>query len=67
MRNIGQNRIKDIPIPVPPLEIQRLVSDEVERRLSIAARMESTVEANLKRAEALRQSILRAAFTGRFL
>jgi type I restriction enzyme S subunit len=63
MRNIGQNRIKDIPIPVPPLEMQHQISDEVERRLSILDRMALTVETNIKRANALRQSILRMAFS----
>jgi type I restriction enzyme S subunit len=35
---------------------------EVERRLSVIDELEATVEANLTRADRLRQSILRSAF-----
>jgi type I restriction enzyme S subunit len=38
---------------------------EVERRFAAAERLEAVVEANLKRAERLRQAILEQAFTGR--
>ena len=37
------------------------------RRLSVVSQLEATVEANLKRAERLRQSILKEAFTGRLV
>lgn len=59
--------IKKTPIPVPPFAEQKRIVEEVERRLSVIDRMEATVEMNLKRAESLRQSILRMAFSGRLL
>jgi type I restriction enzyme S subunit len=65
MRNIGQDRIRMIQIAIPPLAEQHRIVEEVERRLSVLDRMEAEVTANLKRAESLRQSILRCAFTGR--
>lgn len=65
MRNIGQQRIQAIPIPVPPLEAQHKIIEEIERRLSVIDQIEVTVEANLQRAETLRQSILRNALSGR--
>ncbi len=37
------------------------------RHLSVISKLESTVEANLKRAERLRQSILKEAFAGRLV
>ena len=40
---------------------------EVERRLSVLDRMEAEVNANLKRADSLRQSILRRAFSGELI
>ena len=38
---------------------------EVERRLSVVSALEAAVVANLKRAERLRQAILRRAFAGK--
>src|SRR5665811_1100472 len=64
MRNIGQNRIKEIPIPVPPIETQHEIIGEIERSLSVVVQLGATVETSLKRAKALRQSILRLAFSG---
>ena len=42
---------------------QRIVAD-VERRLSIVREVEAEVDANLKRAQALRQAVLARAFAG---
>ncbi len=39
----------------------------MERRLSVVTELEATIEANLKRAERLRQSILKEAFAGRLV
>ena len=40
---------------------------EVERRLSVVSALEAAVVANLKRAERLRQAILRRAFAGKLV
>jgi len=52
-------------IPLPPLEEQRRIVAEVERRLSVVGEVESTVEAGLARSARLRQAVLRSAFEGR--
>ncbi len=44
-----------------------LVGVEVERRLSVIEELEAAVEANLTRADRLRQSILRQAFSGQLV
>jgi type I restriction enzyme S subunit len=52
---------------LPPLAEQEQIVSEVEQRLSIVTQLEAIVEANLKRAERLRQSILKEAFAGRLV
>jgi len=47
---------------LPPLAEQYRIVAEVDRRLSLVRTIEAEVDANLKRAEHLRQSILARAF-----
>ncbi len=54
-------------IPISPLVEQKQIVEEIERRFSIADRVEEIVEQNLKRAERLRQSILKKAFEGKLV
>jgi type I restriction enzyme S subunit len=56
--------IRSVHVPIPPLEEQRFVVEEIERRLSVVDKLEATVEANIKQANGLRQSILKRAFSG---
>lgn len=67
MRNIGQERIRQIKISLPPLHDQRAIVTEVERRFSVVAQLEAMVKANLLRATRLRQSILAKAFGGQLI
>jgi len=64
MRNIGQDRIRQISLVIPPLPEQQRIIAEVERRLSIVEELEAVVNANLQRATRLRGSILQRAFEG---
>jgi len=61
---VSQGTILAIRIPLPPLVEQRKIIEELERRFSIIEEVEAIIEANLKRAERLRQSILKQAFSG---
>ena len=56
-------RIERIPVPLPPLAEQARIIPEVDRHLSIIREVESEVDANLQRAQALRQSVLQRAFS----
>jgi type I restriction enzyme S subunit len=60
----GVADLKSIPVPVPPLDEQHGIVAEVDRRLSIVRGVEAQVDANLKRAQALRQAVLNKAFAG---
>jgi type I restriction enzyme, S subunit len=59
--------LRELPIPLPPLNEQLRIIEEVERSISIVQELKATVEANLKRAERLRQSILKRAFEGKLV
>ena len=48
----------------PPIAEQARIIAEVDRHLSIIREVEAEVDANLLRAQALRQATLRAAFAG---
>ena len=65
--NVSLRLIHGMPIPLPPLAEQRRIVAEVERRLSVVQQAEAAVEVGLKRAERLRQSILKQAFSGRLV
>ena len=62
--NVGMASITEEPIPLAPLPEQQQIVAEVERRLSVVEALDTEVTANLQRAERLRQSILKKAFTG---
>lgn len=56
--------LKAMPLSFPTLAEQRRIVAEVDRRLSIVREVEAQVDANLKRAQALRQAVLAKAFGG---
>jgi type I restriction enzyme S subunit len=56
--------LRALPVPMPPgIEQHRIVA-EVERRLSVIDALEAITATNLKRADRLRQAILKRAFEG---
>lgn len=60
---VAGSDIKAIPLAIPCVDEQEAIVAEVDRRLSIVRELEAEVDANLKRAQALRQAILAKAFT----
>lgn len=62
MRNIGQERIRQIRIPLPPLSEQNRIVAEVDRHLSIISEVEAEVDDSLQRAKALLQATLAKSF-----
>ena len=63
-KNINLQVLSELVVPLPPLAEQRRIVAEVERRLSVIQQAEAVVEVSLHRAERLRQSILKRAFSG---
>lgn len=56
--------ILEYKINLPPIEEQNRIVQEIESRLSVADKMEQSIQESLQKAEALRQSILKKAFCG---
>ena len=67
IHHLGAERASSWAVALPPLAEQRRIVAEVERRLSVAQQAEAAVAASLARAERLRQSILKQAFSGRLV
>ena len=62
--NLSLVDVSNIPIPLCSKEESNLLASEIESRLSVCDKLEKTIEDSLKKAEALRQSILKKAFNG---
>ncbi len=62
--NLNLGIIKNMILPLPPLAEQQRIVNEIESRLSQATASETYIENALQQAEALRQSILKKAFSG---
>jgi len=60
-------KIRSLPVPLPPLAEQKQIVEEVERLLSVADDAAATADREEIRAEQLRQSILKQAFSGRLV
>lgn len=59
--------IKKFQIPVCSTQQQTQIVEEIERRFSVADKMEVAIDESLKKSEALRQSILKQAFEGKLV
>ncbi|MBI5730511.1 MAG: restriction endonuclease subunit S [Ignavibacteriales bacterium] len=62
---ISGAKIYPYEILFPPLETQHHIVSEIERRFSVADKLAQTIEESLKKAEQLKQSILKRAFEGK--
>ena len=59
--------IKTIPFPLPSLEEQQRIVEELESKLTVCDKIEETISQSLLQAETLRQSILKKAFEGKLI
>ncbi|TVP64537.1 MAG: hypothetical protein EA343_05165 [Nodularia sp. (in: Bacteria)] len=67
VESIELSDLRIYPIPLAPLDEQLRIIEGIERLFSIIDQLEKTVDTNIKRAERLRQSILKQAFTGQLV
>ena len=65
--NVNGTKLQALAVPLPPYLEQEQIISEVEKHLSIADKVEAVVDAELKRSDALRQSILKQAFSGKLV
>ena len=61
---VNKENCNSMPIPFCCVKEQDQIVQEIERRLSVADKMEESIVQSLLQAEALRQSILKKAFSG---
>ncbi|MDB9345315.1 restriction endonuclease subunit S [Nodularia spumigena CS-586/05] len=67
LHTLSLSKVAALSFPIPPLIEQSKIVEEVEHQFSIIEKLEKTVDTNIKRAERLRQSILKQAFTGQLV
>lgn len=65
--NLTQKAFLQIEIPLPSVDKQYKIIQEVESRLSVGDKMEECITQSLLQAESLRQSILKKAFEGKLV
>lgn len=62
--NVKVSTCRVIPIPIPPIEEQQQIIDELDSKLTVCEKIEEAISQSLQQAETLRQSILKRAFEG---
>jgi len=65
LASIGLRRIREMPVPVPPIDEQESLENAIDATQYGAVRLTATSAALTKRAACLRRELLSAAFAGR--
>jgi len=64
---LGLDDIRNVAVPLPPAREQEFIFEAVEDQLSVIDHIEADLDTKQNGAQALRQSILRHAFTGQLV
>ena len=64
---INNKNVDPLPFPICSIEEQREIASILEKMLSLVDEMEMDITQELQKADALRQSILKAAFAGQLV
>jgi type I restriction enzyme S subunit len=67
INHLGADKFSSVLVPLPPWSEQLRIVADVDRRLSVIEELETQIKADLKRADRLRQAILKRAFEGRLV
>ena len=67
LASINLTVLRSFPVPLPPLSEQEALIEAVEDHLSVIEHLDADLDVKLQSAQALRQSILRHAFTGQLV
>lgn len=67
INGVTKKQLAELAFVLPPIDIQRLIASEIEKRFAEADNMEKTIDESLAKAEALKQSILKQAFEGKLV
>ena len=65
VNNINSGELQNLIIPIASIEEQKEIVNQLEEKLSIIEQNEKEIESALAKAELLRQSILKKAFSGK--
>ncbi|MDY1591471.1 MAG: restriction endonuclease subunit S [Methanofastidiosum sp.] len=65
--NVNASKLKQINVPIPSLEEQKIIVEHIEQLFSLADYIEETVDSKLEQSKTLRQSILKKAFEGKLV
>lgn len=65
--HLGAGRFAELEFPLPPLEEQRKIVEVIDHHFSLIDASTRIMNASLRRAKRLRQSILKRAFEGKLL
>ncbi|MBF6357407.1 restriction endonuclease subunit S [Nocardia higoensis] len=64
LASVSLTTVKAFPVPVPPPEEQESIVERITAALDAQSRLQSAIDVALARSNALRRSLLRAAFNG---
>ncbi len=64
LASINLTKLKGLPVPIPPKAEQARIAEEIDRSFSVSDDCVTNVTLNIRRAQRLRQSILKWAFEG---
>ena len=64
---LNLENIRSVVVPLPPYAEQKSIVELIEEKLSVVDQLDQTIITALQQAEALRQSILKKAFSGQLV
>lgn len=65
--NVNGSKLKRFPIPLPPLDEQKRLAEKADDLLLALDAIQGDLVRSLRRAESLRQSVLKSAFSGQLV